>query len=82
MATAGRLVERLLGIDSDHRRVFGLLGNCAWSELILQSGHWRFIRHNSSVLPRPDGLLEGAGRPVDVAHRGADAAPSERGARL
>ena len=31
--TAGRLMERLLGIDPDHRRVLGPLGNCAWSEL-------------------------------------------------
>jgi probable phosphoglycerate mutase len=52
--TAGRLVERLLGIDPDHRRVFGPLGNCAWSELRLQSGHWRLIRHNSSVPALPD----------------------------
>ena len=47
--TAGRLMERLLGIDPDHRRVLGPLGNCAWSELTHQGGHWRLIRHNSSV---------------------------------
>lgn len=53
--TAGRLMERLLGIDPDHRRVVGPLGNCAWSELTHQGGHWRLIRHNSSVPPVPDG---------------------------
>ena len=47
--TAGRLLERLLGIGPEHRRVFGALGNCAWSELALQGGRWRLIRHNSSV---------------------------------
>lgn len=53
--TAGRLMERLLGIDPDHRRVVGPLGNCAWSELTHQGGHWRLIRHNSSVPSPPDG---------------------------
>jgi probable phosphoglycerate mutase len=51
--TAGRLVERLLGIDPEHRRVLGPLGNCAWSELSLHGGNWRLIRHNSSVLRLP-----------------------------
>jgi probable phosphoglycerate mutase len=51
--TAGRLVERLLGIGPDHRRVFGALGNCAWSELSLQGERWRLIRHNSSALQLP-----------------------------
>jgi probable phosphoglycerate mutase len=51
--TAGRLVERLLGIDADHRRVFGPLGNCAWSELALHGDRWRLIRHNSAVLDVP-----------------------------
>jgi glucosyl-3-phosphoglycerate phosphatase len=51
--TAGRLVERLLGIDPEHRRVLGPLGNCAWSELVLHGEHWRLIRHNSSVLQLP-----------------------------
>ena len=53
--TAGRLVERLLGLGPDHRRVFGPLANCAWSELALQGARWRLLRHNSSVLPLPDG---------------------------
>jgi glucosyl-3-phosphoglycerate phosphatase len=54
--TAGRLIERLLGLDADHRRVFGPLANCAWSELVEQSGRWRVVRHNMAVLPRPEGL--------------------------
>jgi glucosyl-3-phosphoglycerate phosphatase len=57
--TAGRLVERLLGIDPDHRRVLGPLGNCAWSELSLHGERWRLIRHNSSVLQLP--AVEGDG---------------------
>jgi glucosyl-3-phosphoglycerate phosphatase len=63
--TAGRLVERLLGIGPDHRRVLGPLGNCAWSELSLRGDSWRLIRHNSSVLQLP--AVEGDGalpRPV------------------
>jgi probable phosphoglycerate mutase len=51
--TAGRLVERLLEIDPDHRRVLGPLGNYAWSELALHGDSWRLIRHNSSVLQLP-----------------------------
>jgi broad specificity phosphatase PhoE len=49
--TAGRVMERLLGIDADHRRILGPLGNCAWSELSRQGERWRLVRHNSSVLP-------------------------------
>lgn len=57
--TAGRLVERLLGIEPAHRRVLGPLGNCAWSELSLQGDRWRLTRHNSSVLQLP--AVEGDG---------------------
>jgi glucosyl-3-phosphoglycerate phosphatase len=52
--TAGRLMELLLGLGPDHRRTFGPLGNCAWSELVSQSGRWRLLRHNTSVLQLPD----------------------------
>ena len=61
--TAGRLVERLLGIGPDHRRVFGPLGNCAWSELSFQREGWRLIRHNSSVLQLPAVPADGAAPP-------------------
>jgi probable phosphoglycerate mutase len=57
--TAGRLVERLLGIDADHRRALGPLGNCAWSELSRHGDRWRLMRHNSSVLQLP--AVEGDG---------------------
>jgi probable phosphoglycerate mutase len=57
--TAGRLLEALLGLGPDHRRIFGALANCAWSELHRQDSRWRVIRHNS-VVPAP---LEGS-RPV------------------
>ncbi|MGY1914108.1 histidine phosphatase family protein [Blastococcus sp. SYSU DS0973] len=54
--TSGRLIERLLELGPEHRRVFGPLGNCAWSELAHQSGRWRLVRHNSSAGPLPEGL--------------------------
>ncbi len=47
--TAGRLVERLLELGPEHRRVFGPLANCAWTELAHQGSRWRVIRHNSWV---------------------------------
>lgn len=59
--TAGRLMEQLLDLRPDHRRVLGPLGNCAWSELVVQGDRWRLLRHNSSVLPQPGGRLEGSG---------------------
>lgn len=49
--TAGRMLEALLGLGREHRRVFGPLGNCSWSELVHQSA-WRILRHNSWV-PQP-----------------------------
>jgi broad specificity phosphatase PhoE len=61
--TAGRLVETLLGLGSQQRRVFGPLGNCHWSELSFQATGWRLMRHNVSV-PAP-GQLEGGRRPGD-----------------
>jgi glucosyl-3-phosphoglycerate phosphatase len=70
--TAGRLIEALLGLDADHRRIFGPLGNCSWSELVRQSGHWRLVRHNV-WLPQ---LVEGAGPAPRVAVR-AGASPEE-----
>jgi broad specificity phosphatase PhoE len=51
--TAGRLMERLLGLGPERRGVLGPLANCAWSELTTESGHWRLLRHNTSVLPVP-----------------------------
>jgi glucosyl-3-phosphoglycerate phosphatase len=57
--TAGRLLERLLGLREDQRRMFGSLANCAWSELVQQDGRWRLVRHNASVLPVADRRVEG-----------------------
>jgi probable phosphoglycerate mutase len=74
--TAGRLVERLLGIDPDHRRVLGPLGNCAWSELSLHGDRWRLIRHNSSVLPLPASAADGGAR-RSPALRAVPALPEE-----
>jgi probable phosphoglycerate mutase len=65
--TAGRLLEALLGLGPDHRRVFGALANCAWSDLNRQSGRWRVMRHNMSVLAPS----EGARAAQDTARQGA-----------
>ena len=73
--TAGRLMEALLGLDADHRRIFGPLGNCSWSELVLQSGHWRLVRHNV-WMPQP---VEGAGSGPRATVRAATS-PEEGGA--
>ena len=76
--TAGRLMERLLGLGPDHHRVFGPLGNCAWSELAVQDGRWRMMRHNSSVLVLPEGLGEAVPPPGPVLR--AVPSPGEGGA--
>jgi probable phosphoglycerate mutase len=62
--TAGRLLESLLGLRADQRRLFGPLGNCAWSEVTRQSGRWRLVRHNSWISPLPDEAS--AGPPAGV----------------
>jgi glucosyl-3-phosphoglycerate phosphatase len=59
--TAGRLLEALLGLGSDHRRVFGALANCAWSELVQQGDRWRLIRHNTWAASLPDGAAPADG---------------------
>jgi glucosyl-3-phosphoglycerate phosphatase len=64
--TAGRLVERLLGLGPEHRRVFGPLANCAWSELVRQGDRWRVLRHNTSVLQLPDGRADETAQPRPV----------------
>jgi probable phosphoglycerate mutase len=63
--TAGRLLEALLGLGPQHRRLFAPLGNCAWSELTRRGGRWRLVRHNSWVAPpaeaadrTPEGALQ------------------------
>jgi broad specificity phosphatase PhoE len=74
--TSGRLLELLLGLGPEHRRVFGPLGNCAWSELARQSGRWRLLRHNLSAGPLPEGL---AVPPADRLR--ADPVPGDAGSR-
>jgi glucosyl-3-phosphoglycerate phosphatase len=71
--TAGRLMERLLDLGPDHRRMFGPLGNCAWSELVVQSGRWRIVRHNSAVLQLPEVAAEGGPAPRPALWVGRDA---------
>ena len=69
--TAGRLVEALLGLGVDHRRVFGPLGNCHWSELNVQGTRWRLMRHNTSV-PRPGVVPAPVGAQEAARRSGAD----------
>jgi glucosyl-3-phosphoglycerate phosphatase len=57
--TAGRLLERLLELGPQHRRVFGPLANCAWSELAVQGDRWRVLRHNSAVHRAVDASARG-----------------------
>jgi probable phosphoglycerate mutase len=64
--TCGRLLERVLEQGPEHRRIFGPLANCSWSELIHQGSHWRLMRHNNSVVQLPDRRLEGAAGAVPL----------------
>jgi glucosyl-3-phosphoglycerate phosphatase len=65
--TAGRLMETLLGLGPDHRRIFGALANCAWSDLGLQSGRWRVTRHNNWVPVLAEGVGTGRDRTASAA---------------
>ncbi|SEO59026.1 histidine phosphatase family protein [Trujillonella endophytica] len=75
--TSGRLLEALLELGPEHRRVFGPLGNCAWSELVPQGPRWRVLRHNWSA-PSVDSSAQRDGVPRRARPGGAppeDAAP-------
>ncbi len=81
--TSGRLIERLLGLGPGQRRLFGPLGNCAWSELQEQSGAWRLVRHNAGppLAVAGDGTAaNGAGAARAGASLRAGATPEEGGA--
>ncbi|MGY1650814.1 histidine phosphatase family protein [Geodermatophilus sp. SYSU D01119] len=66
--TAGRLIEALLRLGPEHRRVFGPLSNCGWSEVVRQGDRWRLMRHNSTVAAVPAADGDGrAPRPADGA---------------
>ena len=71
-ATAGRLIEGLLGLGPEHR-VVGPLANCAWSEVSVLGDRWRLLRHNVSA-PRPsaDGTAPTERPPQDRSPLGAD----------
>ncbi len=58
--TAGRLLERLLGLGPDQHRLLGGLENCAWSEVVVQGGRWRLLRHNIRTVAVPDGNVDAA----------------------
>jgi probable phosphoglycerate mutase len=75
--TSARLIEALLGLGPEHRRVFGPLANCAWSELAEQSGRWRLLRHNTSAPDLPDGpALQPDGRRPDAGASPEEGAPA------
>ncbi|WP_369137306.1 histidine phosphatase family protein [Modestobacter versicolor] len=59
--TAGRLLEALLGLGPEHRRIFGPLGNCHWTELSFQASGWRLMRHNLSAPASQEGNRRVAG---------------------
>jgi probable phosphoglycerate mutase len=78
--TGARLIEALLGLGPAHRRVFGPLANCSWSELLRQGDRWRLMRHNSSAPqtgPRREGV--GDGRAAAATTVPAGASPEEGG---
>jgi probable phosphoglycerate mutase len=79
--TSGRLLEALLGLGADHRRIFAPLANCAWSEVVRQGDRWRLIRHNTWAAAPPDGAAHPAeGRLVRaVPERGRGASPETPG---
>ena len=62
--TAGRLLEHLLELGPEHRRMLGALANAAWSDLVVQGTRWRLIRHNSFL---PQGADGHAGAPAETA---------------
>lgn len=80
--TSARLIEALLGLGPDRRRMLGHLRNCAWSELHHEAGQWRLTRHNVPVPQGLEGTRTGGGAapgaPVtaeDVEPLAADTAP-------
>ena len=78
--TAGRLIELLLGMAPEQRRVFGPLTNCAWSDLAVQGTRWRLMRHNNSVLDGADRTAAGpVTGPRGLAAPDAGAGPEEGG---
>jgi broad specificity phosphatase PhoE len=79
--TAGRLMERLLGLGAGDRRILGPLGNCAWSELVVQGSRWRLLRHNSAALQFAEGWADGMPAPAPTLRAVPDAGASpEEGA--
>ena len=70
-ATSGRLVEGLLALGPQHRRLVGPLANCAWSELARQGTRWRLLRHNVAA-PEATEVVEG---PAPTAAGGEEGPP-------
>jgi broad specificity phosphatase PhoE len=77
--TAGRLIEQLLGLGPEHGRVFGPLGNGACSELVVQRGRWRLLRHNCAVLTTADEPRDGRVTGMSPGPGPEDPAPAPAG---
>lgn len=77
--TGGRLMEALLELGPQHRRVFGPLANCGWSELARHGERWRLMRHNCAVAALPADLA-GAGQRVEGPVPRSVPAPVDAGA--
>ncbi|SNS94302.1 probable phosphoglycerate mutase [Geodermatophilus pulveris] len=76
--TSARVIEAMLGLGPEHRRVFGPLANCAWSELAEQSGRWRLLRHNTAAPELPEGAAPRAGaRRPDAGASPEEGAPAQ-----
>jgi probable phosphoglycerate mutase len=80
--TGGRLVEALLRLGPEHRRILGPLGNCHWTELAHQGSRWRVLRHNASATGGSPGLprRSGAETGPDIAEAagvGGDTLPGD-----
>ncbi len=77
--TAGRLIEALLELGPQHRRVFGPLANCGWSEVVRQGERWRLTRHNCSVaaVPRAEGDGHAGGAALDAGATPEGAPPAQ-----
>ncbi len=76
--TGGRLMEALLRLGPEHRRVFGPLANCGWSELARQGTRWRLMRHNCAVaaVPATGSAVEGPAGRADAGATVEEGAPA------
>ena len=74
--TSGRLLEALLELGPEHRRLFGPLANCAWSEVVPLGSRWRVLRHNWGPLGGLPAQRPGTAREGVAGSTPEDAAPA------